>query len=122
MVVVALAAILALVVWAATISKITALMALVALAEEGHQALLAGLIIPREPAEMVEALQFLARVQMALEAQEAALMLWMVALGHQTEVSAVEPRDMEVVRRQRQVRDTLTQTQAMLVQPAIMAQ
>jgi hypothetical protein len=29
---------------------------------------------------------------------------------------------MEVVRRQRQVRDTLTQTQAMLVQPAIMAQ
>jgi type IV secretory pathway TrbD component len=122
MVVVALAAILALVVWAATISKITALMALVALAEEGHQALLAGLIIPREPAEMVEALQFLARVQMALEAQEAALMLWMVALGHQTEVSAAEPRDMEVVRRQRQVRDTLTQTQAMLVQPAIMAQ
>jgi type IV secretory pathway TrbD component len=71
---------------------------------------------------MVEALQFLARVQMALEAQEAALMLWMVALGHQTEVSAAEPRDMEVVRRQRQVRDTLTQTQAMLVQPAIMAQ
>jgi hypothetical protein len=113
MVVVALAAILALAVWVATISKITALMALVALAEEGHQALLAGLIIPREPAEMVEALRFLARVQMALEAQEAALLLWMVVLGHQTEVSAVEPRDMEVVRRQRQVRDILILTRAM---------
>jgi hypothetical protein len=112
MVVVALAAILALAVWVATISKITALMALVALAEEGHQALLAGLIIPREPAEMVEALRFLARVQMALEALTAALLLWMVVLGHQTEVSAVEPRDMEVVRRQRQVRDILILTRA----------
>jgi len=38
-----------------------------------------------------------------------------VALGHQTEASSVEPRDMEVVRRQGQARDTLTQTQAMLV-------
>jgi hypothetical protein len=49
---------------------------------------------------------------MALEALTAALLLWMVVLGHQTEVSAVEPRDMEVVRRQRQVRDILILTRA----------